>query len=181
MKKHMTTVLALLAILLILETVNFYNFEKLPISKPTQTELFMDKIAEIETPGGGYHTVNRFGMMGRYQFSLNTVRAVGIKTTRNEFLNNKELQDTAMVRLMQINEKSLQHYITRYEGKTFKGIRITRASIIAGAHFAGAQGVRNFFSSDDPYGTVDANGTTLKKYMKYFSNFHLPPINNSIL
>ena len=147
------------------------------LSEPTPVEKFMDRIAQIETGGDGYHIVNRFGMMGRYQFSHATMRAVGINVSRQEFLNNKELQDTAMVRLMFRNEEQLSDIIRRYEGQTIKGVKITRASIIAGAHFAGPNGVRAYLTNDSEHGTIDGLGTSLKKYMSYFVDFHLPPLN----
>jgi hypothetical protein len=145
-------------------------------SNPTPVEQFMDRIADIETPGGGYHTVNKYGMMGRYQFSFETIRSVGLRVTRQQFLRNKELQDTAMVRLMSQNEQELSPYIQRYNGRTVKGVRINRASILAGAHFAGANGVKAFLTNNSQTGTVDGFGTSLKKYMSYFSDFHLPPL-----
>ena len=46
----------------------------------------------------------------------------------------------------------------------------------AGAHFAGANGVKAFLTNNSQTGTVDGFGTSLKKYMSYFSNFHLPPV-----
>ena len=146
------------------------------MSEPTPVEQFMDSIAAIETPGGGYHTVNKYGMMGRYQFSSQTIQAVGLRVTRQQFLRNKELQDTAMVRLMSQNEQELSPYIQRYNGRTVKGVRINRASILAGAHFAGASGVKAFLTNNSQTGTVDGFGTSLKKYMSYFSDFHLPPL-----
>ena len=146
------------------------------MSEPTPVEQFMDSIAAIETPEGGYHTVNKYGMMGRYQFSPTTIEVVGIKATRQQFLRNRELQDTAMVRLMEMNEQELSGYIKRYDGRTVKGVKVTRAGILAGAHFAGANGVKQFLTNDNPLGTVDGFGTSLKKYMSYFSNFNLPPL-----
>lgn len=146
------------------------------MSEPTPVEQFMDSIAAIETPDGGYHTVNKYGMMGRYQFSPEAIEAVGIDATRQQFLRNKELQDTAMVRLMEMNEQELSEYIQRYEGRIVKGVKVTRAGIIAGAHFAGAGGVKQFLTNDDYSGTVDGFGTSLRKYMSYFSNFNLPPL-----
>jgi len=148
------------------------------LSEPTPVEQFMDKIAEIETPGGGYQTVNRYGMMGRYQFSPSTVRVLGYKITKSEFLQNPEIQDSVMVTYMRENEKLLQHLIRRYDGKVVKGVKITRASILAGAHFAGSNGVMQFLVNNNHIGTVDAFGTSIKKYMSYFSNFHLPPLNS---
>lgn len=151
--------------------------DRVVLSEPTPVEKFMDRIASIETPGGGYQTVNRFGMMGRYQFSYETMRAVGINVSRTEFLENEELQDTAMARLMERNELELQDMIRRFEGRTVKGMRITRASIIAGAHFAGPNGVRAYLTNSSEHGTIDGMGTSLKKYMSYFVDFHLPPLN----
>lgn len=146
------------------------------LSEPTPVEQFMDKIAEIETPGGGYQTVNRFGMMGRYQFSPSTVRVLGYKISKTQFLRNPEIQDSVMVTYMRENEKLLQKLIHRYDGRVVKGVRITRASILAGAHFAGPNGVKSFLVNDSRTGTVDANGTSLKKYMSRFSDFHLPSL-----
>ena len=148
----------------------------IPYSQPTPIEQFMERVAQIETPGGGYQTVNRFGMLGRYQFSPSTIRVLGYTVSKSAFLNTPELQDSVMVAYMVANERELQPLINRYEGRRFKGIRITRASILAGAHFAGSNGVRTFFNNNDADGTTDAFGTSLRKYMSMFSDFHLPPI-----
>jgi hypothetical protein len=78
--------------------------KKIVLSNPTAVEQFMDKIAEIETPGGGYQTVNKYGMMGRYQFSPSTVRVLGFNISKSEFLRNKEIQDSVMVAYMRANE-----------------------------------------------------------------------------
>lgn len=168
--------------LLLFALVGFKSLDKIHVpngvvlSEPTPVERFMNRIAEIETPSGGYQTVNRFGMMGRYQFSYQTIRAVGLDITKQQFLLDKELQDTAMVRLMRLNEQNLSEYITQYEGSTVKGVYITRASILAGAHFAGANGVKAFLTNTDSVGTVDGFGMSLARYMQYFNNFHLPPL-----
>lgn len=150
------------------------TFRPLPKSKPTPVEQFMDRIAAIETPGGSHRTVNQFGMMGRYQFSPSTVRGLGFRVTNREFLNNKHIQDTVMFKYMKVNHRELSWYIDRYNGKTVNGVKITRAGILAGAHFAGSEGVKSFFK----YGSnrSDANGTTVANYMSKFSNFHLPEI-----
>ena len=148
----------------------------IPHSEPTPIEQFMDRVADIETPGGGYKTVNRFGMLGRYQFSPSTIRVLGFNVNRTKFLNTPELQDSVMLAYMAANERELQPLISKYNGRRFKGIKITRASILAGAHFAGSRGVQIFFTTDTHDGTKDAFGTSLRKYMSEFSDFHLPPI-----
>jgi hypothetical protein len=175
----MRQVIALIAVVVILLVGNrseTYIPKNIILSEPTPVEQFMNKIAAIETPSGGYQTVNKYGMMGRYQFSPSTVKGLGYNVSKSEFLQNKEIQDSVMVAYMHANERTLEHLIHRYEGKIVKGVRITRASILAGAHFAGSNGVIAFLKNDSHSGTVDGFGTSLKKYMSYFSDFHLPPL-----
>jgi hypothetical protein len=175
----MRQVIALIALTVILAvgtSSKIYVPESTVLSEPTPVEQFMDKIAAIETPGGGYQTVNKYGMMGRYQFSPSTVKVLGYNVSKSEFLRNSELQDSVMVAYMHANERTLEHLIHRYEGKTVKGVRITRASILAGAHFAGSNGVVKFLTNNSHTGTVDGFGTSLKTYMSRFSDFHLPPL-----
>lgn len=174
--KHRIAITVLLALAIMgFQNTTIDRLEQLPLSQPTPVELFMDRVSEIES-GGNHTVVNQYGMLGKYQFSMPAIRAVGIRVSRAEFLRNAELQDTAMVRLMKLHEQILESYIERYDGKTVKGVRITRAGIIAGAHFAGAQGVKNFFITNTHTGTIDGNGTTLRYYMSKFSDFHLPQI-----
>jgi hypothetical protein len=146
----------------------------IPKSKPTPIEQFMDRVAAIETPGGTHRTVNQFGMMGRYQFSPSTVRVLGFRVSQREFLNNKQIQDTVMLRYMKVNNRELSGYINRYNGRIVNGVKITRAGVLAGAHFAGSEGVKAFFRNGS--NRTDANGTSVAKYMSKFSNFHLPEI-----
>jgi hypothetical protein len=166
--------------LLCLAVIGFKEMEirpldELPRSEPTPVELFMKRISDIES-GGNHKVVNQYGMMGKYQFGMSAIRAVGLRVSREEFLRNPELQDTAMVRLMKLHDEELKHLIARYEGKTIKGVKITRATVLAGAHFAGAGGVRAFLTNGDHYGTIDGNGTSLRYYMSKFKDFHLPII-----
>lgn len=150
------------------------SVKKIPLSKPTPTELFMRKVALIES--GGKHTVtNEFGMMGKYQFSPSTVRVLGFKVSQREFLRNSHLQDTVMMAYMKANHRELEPLINRYNGKVVNGVKVTRAGILAGAHFAGSHGVKQYFNGTGQ-NVTDARGTTLTKYMTYFSNFHLPRI-----
>jgi hypothetical protein len=149
------------------------NIEKLPLSKPTPTEQFMKKIARIES-GGNHRVVNQFGMLGKYQFSPSTIRVLGFKVSDRKFLNDSRLQDSVMVAYMRANHRELRWYIKNYSGKTVHGVKVTRAGILAGAHFAGSFGVKQYLTN----GAVisDGNGTTIRQYMAQFSNFHLPQL-----
>jgi hypothetical protein len=151
------------------------EFTELPMAEPTPVEIFMKKISDIES--GGKHTVvNQYGMMGKYQFSPSTVKVLGFHVTAREFLDNPELQDTVMVRYMRTNQEYLKRLIDRYDGKLVHGVRVTRASILAGAHFAGPNAVRLFLTTADYTNFSDGNGTKLTWYMKKFENLPLPEI-----
>jgi hypothetical protein len=115
-------------------------------------------------------------MMGKYQFSPSTVRALGFRVSNQQFLKSPDLQDSVMFAYMKANYRELKHLIDRYDGKTKHGIKITRAGILAGAHFAGSGGVVTYLTSDDEHGIIDGNGTSIRKYMSSFSNFKLPPL-----
>ena len=144
------------------------------MSQPTPTELFMRRVAYIES--GGKHTItNEFGMMGKYQFSPNTVRVLGFNVSRKQFLQDSKLQDSVMLAYMKANHRELAPLIRKYNGKVVNGVKVTRAGILAGAHFAGSGGVRAFLTGRGP-NITDARGTTITKYMSYFSHFNLPQI-----
>lgn len=174
MKKLTVLLVILVTAVYFTERLPDVTFKPLPKSNPTPVEQFMDRVAAIETPGGTHRTVNQFGMMGRYQFSPSTVRVLGFRVSQKEFLNNRQIQDTVMLRYMKVNHRELSWYIKRYDGKVVNGVKITRAGILAGAHFAGSHGVKSFFKNGS--NKSDANGTTVAKYMSKFSNFQLPEI-----
>ncbi len=148
--------------------------KKIPMSQPTPTELFMKRVAHIES-GGNHRITNEFGMMGKYQFSPNTVRVLGFNVSRKQFLQDSKLQDSVMLAYMRVNHRELAPLIRKYNGKVVNGVRVTRAGILAGAHFAGSGGVRAFLTGNGT-NIADARGTTITKYMSYFSHFNLPQI-----
>lgn len=176
MKKYFSIMVLLVIANVIIASSPPKPFERIPLSVPTAAEEFMERIAQIES-NGNHTVVNRYGMMGRYQFSPTTVKVLGFSHTKEEFLSNKFTQDTVMLTYMAANERELGHLINRLEGRMIKGVRITRASVLAGAHFAGSGNMRKFLTEPDNPGISDGNGTTLVKYMSYFQDFNLPPIN----
>jgi hypothetical protein len=175
MQKHISFIISLLLAVYFASNAPTFTVEKLPMSKPTPVEQFMGKVSDIESQGN-YKVVNRYGMMGKYQFSPSTVRALGFKVSAQQFLKDPQLQDSVMFAYMKANYRELKNLIDRYDGKTKHGIKITRAGILAGAHFAGSGGVYTYLTSDDKHGIIDGNGTSIRKYMASFSNFKLPPL-----
>jgi hypothetical protein len=178
MKKQFFFMIFLAGILYIVQQITVQKIEALPLSEPTPIEIFMEMVAEIES-GGNYQVVNQIGMMGKYQFSPRTIRSLGFDITREEFLSNPVLQDSVMVAYMRINDQELSELIRRYEGTIHNGVVVTRAGIIAGAHFAGTGGMRRYMASGGRETTTDINGTTIRKYISNFSEFHLPALTDT--
>lgn len=134
---------------------------------------FMNRIAHFESNNDASVT-NQYGYMGKYQFSMNTLKQIGFDVTKSEFLNNEDLQDSAMITLMNVNYKALQPIIKKYDGKYYNNILITTSGILAGAHLAGVGGILSYFNpSKYNYNTTDLNGATVELYLKKFSKYRI--------
>ena len=144
-------------------------------SQPTPMELFMELVGEIES-NNDYNVVNSYGMLGKYQFSPTTIRHLGFDVSREEFLNTPSLQDSVMVTYIRYNHHHLNELIERYEGTERNGVVLTRAAILAGAHFAGTTGMRMFLAQNQLEGRRDGYGMTVRRYISHFQEFNLPSI-----
>jgi hypothetical protein len=177
LKKNLKPIVYVIPFILFLwlALVGFNNIEshrKPLFSHKTELEVFLDKLAEQES-NNNHKVVNEFGMMGKYQFSRTTLRSIRPDVTREEFLNNPHLQDSIVVLYLKSNNKLLRRYIKQYDGRVFKGVKITQSGILAAAHLGGSGSVISWFNSDDHDGLSDANGTTIRQYMVQFSGYKI--------
>ena len=131
---------------------------------------FLDAIGHKESRNN-YKVVNTYGYMGRYQFGKATLKGLGFKVTKEEFLNSPELQELAMQSLLEHNKKKLKKYIEKYDGKVVHGVFVTESGILAAAHLAGQGNVKKFFRSGNEF--RDGYGTRLTSYMVNFSGYQL--------
>ena len=138
--------------------------------KPTSHQQFLDAIGQRES-SNRYDVVNSYGYMGKYQFGSKTLKGLGYKVSKEEFLNNPELQEQAMLDLLKHNKKKLKRFIDKYEGQTVHGIYITESGILAAAHLAGQGNVRKFFRKG--YEFKDGFGTKMTSYMSQFGGYDL--------
>ena len=181
-------VMCVLVVLLVLDGVNNKQDQidisevSMPIVEEDESESrkdllrFLEAIAHFES-NDRYDVVNPYGFLGRYQFSPITIRHLGYDILNEDFLRNKRLQDEVMLAYMRENYVSLRPYIEQYNNTNYKGIYITTSSILAGAHFAGATGMRRFLlSRSDSVGKTDANGMTLRRYMTKFSDYNVEEV-----
>jgi len=132
---------------------------------------FLDEVGFRES-SNNYKAVNQFGYLGKYQFGRKTLNAIGFKDISNyEFLSNPEIQEEAMLVLLQKNKHTLRREIKKYVGETVNGIYITESGILAAAHLGGAGNVRKFFRKGFEF--EDGNGTKMTSYMIRFSGYNL--------
>ena len=103
---------------------------------------FLDALGHQES-GNRYDIVNRFGYMGRYQFGKATLRTIKVKVDKETFLNNPQIQDYAMLKLLCYNKNKLQKYIDNFEGQEINGILVTESDLLAAAHLGGQGSVKN--------------------------------------
>ena len=126
---------------------------------------------------GNYHIVNDYGYMGKYQFSRATLRMIGFKNTDN-FLYDTRQQEAAFLAYTSLNKWVLRYDIMRYAGKTIGGVKVTESGILAAAHLAGAGNVKKFLRSAGENRFEDANGASIRYYLRKFSGYdtsHIVP------
>jgi len=148
------------------------EIEELRIKEYHEDELqrFLHDIGHRES-GNRYDITNTWGYMGRYQFGKATLKGLGYNVTKKEFLNNPQLQDSAMIDLLNHNKEKLQSYIDIYDGKTVNGMEITESGILAAAHLGGQGSVKRYFRNGKVF--RDGNGTKITSYMKQFSGYDI--------
>ena len=133
-------------------------------------EAFLARLGNFES-SNDYTRVNSYGYMGKYQFGRATLRAINLDVPKKVFLHSPELQEEAMRRLLKANAHTLRHYIKRYEGKIFRGVRVTKSGVLAAAHLGGAGNVIKWFRYGTPF--EDAYGTSIQTYMIIFRGYNL--------
>ena len=131
---------------------------------------FLEAIGHKESRNR-YDIVNKYGYMGKYQFGKSTLRGLGFKVSKNEFLSNPILQEEAMQSLLEHNYSKLKSYIEQYDGQTINGILVTESGLLAAAHLGGPGSVKKWFKK----GKVkkDAFGTSITSYMSMFGGYNL--------
>ena len=135
-----------------------------------QLDSFLTAVGFRES-GNRYHITNKWGYMGKYQFGKSTLKGLGFKVTKKEFLSNPQLQEEAMMALLLHNKEKLQKYIDVFDGKTVNGMLITESGILAAAHLGGQGSVKRYFKNGKVF--KDGYGTKITSYMDKFSGYDI--------
>lgn len=144
-----------------------------PFKRRGSMDAFLNAIALRESNDDPYR-VNSLGMMGKYQFSNSTLKRLGYDVSRDDFLNNEALQDSAMMTNLRYNFQHLYPIIRTYRNTWYNGTYITTAGILAGAHLVGIGGVKTFFYPNKySYRTIDGNGVSVGQYIQKFAGYRI--------
>ena len=154
--------------------------ERIKQEKYHQKELenFLDAIGFRES-SNDYTVTNKWGYMGKYQFGRSTLKGLGFKVTKKEFLSNPQLQEEAMMALLLHNKEKLQKYIDVFDGQTINGMYISESGILAAAHLGGQGSVKRYFKNGRVF--RDGNGTKITSYMKTFSGYDIKLNSNFVI
>ena len=135
-----------------------------------ELERFLTDVGFRES-GNRYNITNKWGYMGKYQFGKQTLKGLGFKVTKEEFLNNPQLQEEAMMALLLHNKEKLQKYIDVFDGQTINGMYISESGILAAAHLGGQGSVKRYFKNGKVF--KDGFGTKITSYMAQFSGYDI--------
>jgi hypothetical protein len=135
---------------------------------------YKEAIAHRESRGM-YKLVNSLGYMGKYQFGLQALNAVGVYDS-NTFLNSPKMQEKAFSALLAIHKWELRDEINRYDGVFVGDVFVTESGILAAAHLGGTGSVKRFFKSNGKRKLKDRYGTSIKYYMREFGGYETTSI-----
>jgi len=155
-----------------IQELELKRLEEERIKKYHEDELnrFLNDIGFRES-GNRYDITNKWGYMGKYQFGKQTLKGLGFKVTKKEFLNNPQLQEEAMMALLLHNKEKLQKYIDVFDGQTVNGMYISESGILAAAHLGGQGSVKRYFRNGKVF--KDGFGTKITSYMDKFSGYDI--------
>jgi hypothetical protein len=148
------------------------NQTKTIVIQKTGLELFLHSLGKYES-NNDYTKVNKWGYLGKYQFSKRTLRGLGYKVKPEVFLNNPQLQEQAVMDLLIDNKRVMKKHIIEYTGKTINNIKITESGILAATHLVGPRSVKRYLKSNGKRIKKDALGTSVEDYMKTFGGYNL--------
>lgn len=153
------------------------------------TNLIGDAVRSVESKGN-YQATNPAGYVGAYQFGAANLQSAGLYKPASgedigknqwqgqitipgyqpmsvaQFSVNKTAQDAAW-NVQQSNywDQLQKNHLDSAIGMNVGGVQITQPALIAGAHFAGVNGVMQWAASGGRYNPQDSNGTHLTDYM----------------
>ena len=123
--------------------------------------------------------INRIGALGEWQFMTSTLKWLGYgHITTKAFKKDStifppKLQRQVLEELIHTNTIIMNNYINDFDGLEIRGIKITKAGIIAACHLGGARSVKLYLSTNGNLNRRDILGTSIENYLKRYQIFDL--------
>jgi hypothetical protein len=125
-------------------------------------------------------SVKKGQYLGYFQLGKLAIKDIGLDYNKinqnNKFLKDKNLQVECFRKLLKKNKRYLNDYIKDYDSINFNGIHVTESGILMAAHLVGYKNVKRYFNSDGKVVAKDGNGVPLTVYLKKFSGYEIPHI-----
>jgi hypothetical protein len=140
-------------------------------------ECFINHLGMRES-NNNWQVMNSDNYMGEWQFGYETLEKLGYgyitprKFKENPYIFPRDLQKQVLRELIDMNIGLLVPY-EKYIGTVIKGIKITRAGLLAGLHLGGIVSVRNFLTSHGMTDPKDLYGTKTSDYIREFGIYKL--------
>jgi hypothetical protein len=143
--------------------------------KVNNYKLFMNRMAMLEGDGDPTKTSPSGSYIGKFQFGSLAFKEVGYDINIRKFKKNPSIlpehtQEKLFIKYCLANKRYLEKDINKYSGKTIKGIKITKAGMLAAAHLRGYIAVRQFLKTKGRVNKTDGNGTSVKDYLSEFQH-----------
>jgi len=123
-----------------------------------------------------WKAVNQFGYIGLFQFGKPALEDCGVSIDSKSFktdpsIFDEDLQLETFDKWTKILYRYTETYISKYNGKTIHGIKVTTSGIIAGAHLVGHGNIKRWLNGEE--GIKDGNGVDVSEYVELFAGYDI--------
>ena len=125
---------------------------------------YLIKLAERES-NFNPEVINAQGYKGLFQFGDDALKDIGMTTT--DYMSDWKNQIDAVIKFTNLNRERLRNTLRGTNGKDVDGTKINEWGLLGAAHLGGVGGVNKFLFKG--YNPADANNTSIKDYLIYFS------------
>jgi hypothetical protein len=150
---------------------------KAEIEYGLEFECFLNHLG-LKESNNNWKAINTNNYIGEWQFGYETLKILGYgyitpdKFRKDPNIFSRKLQKQVLRELIDLNIGELAPY-KKYIDTTIKGVKITRAGLLAAMHLGGIVSVKNFLISHGATDPKDAYGTRTSDYIREFGIYKI--------